>query len=563
VRRRLLALAALAATSVPAPAASEPPESPSFAIPESRVPVGLDGTVLPAEWEEAASHRPGPEGLLLRVKQSRGTLLVALETGRPWPAKAQALFLARPGAGDGKAGDPGTYRLDFEPWEHDRPHAIVSRRAETGWVRDDAAAVVRTAALQTSATFEAAIPFSALGLAKRDAPPLRWLFAWFDPTRRPTWSTVPQGLDVSATPGGEPPDFRTTARWAETIEWHRPDGPGAFPSTEWAAWVQADRALAERGAVAHDLARRLRDDGPGEGREEPSKQDGPVEERLLGNLRWIAEREPLTPTDLRAAAVGLWKTNRYDAAIAGLEGLGLARGAWRDADAAFLRARVAHDAERFEEEAAAWEEVARRAGSPAAYRNAAAAAREKAEALAAEREARRADEAADLPLALLRTAKGSILVRLLEDDVPQAVAQFVHLVEVEKAGGLPFYDGTLFHRVVPNRFAQGGDPKSRTEGCEAAGDGGAPWFVEAETNARHGFFRGAVAFAHRGDRKNRGQFFVVTGHPEADLASQGFTCFGTVVAGQDVAERLEACDALLSVEVVRKRAHAYEPKKQY
>jgi cyclophilin family peptidyl-prolyl cis-trans isomerase len=565
VRATLAAALVLSVAAGAAPrAARAEEESPEAPIPSGH-PVSLDGIVLAGEWEDAAAHPLGPPGLVLRAKQVRGTLLLALETGRPWPsARASLLFVSRPGGEEGKPGDPGSFRLDYEALEHNRPHAIVERVAEGGRRRDDEGVVVRSGNLAGAASVEAAIPLSLLGVAGSPPPPLRWFVLWTDPTREPSSATFPRGLDVRGGFGPPPRDFQTTARWARTAEWVKHDGPGALSRTEWDALVAADREMARRGAAAHGMARALRRDEGAPLPGEPTKRDGPVESELFGNLRWIAEREPLTPTDLRAMATGHWRLNRYDEALALLDSVALGRTAWRGAETAYLRALVCEDAERFEEAAVAWETVAERAPSPASYRARVRLAREKQAALDAERAARREDEAKDLPLALLRTARGDVVLRLLEDDVPHAVAQFVHLVEAEKGkDGAPFYDGTLFHRVVPNRFAQGGDPKSRTEGCEAAGDGGASWFVEAEENSRHGFFRGAVAFAHRGDRKNRGQFFVVTGHPETDLAAQGFTCFATVVSGLDVASRLEACDALHSVAILRKRPHAYEPKKSY
>ena len=146
------------------------------------------------------------------------------------------------------------------------------------------------------------------------------------------------------------------------------------------------------------------------------------------------------------------------------------------------------------------------------------------------------------------------------------MANFVHLAEdtkVEEAktsDGKPFYEGTLFHRVVAAGLVQGGDPKTRTEGCEAGGTGGCPWWIAPEKNARHGFWRGSVGWAMGRDSRIRSQFFVLVS-PRPFLAEQGFTCFATVAAGMDVVDRLEACDPLLSVTILRKRPHPYVPKK--
>jgi peptidyl-prolyl cis-trans isomerase A (cyclophilin A) len=198
------------------------------------------------------------------------------------------------------------------------------------------------------------------------------------------------------------------------------------------------------------------------------------------------------------------------------------------------------------------------------YLGAARVAREFGTAWQAEQGAREEDaQKDDQPLAVLTTSKGAVTIRLLEDDVPESVAQFVHLSEAAKAeDGKPFYAGTRFHRVVSNGVAQGGDPKSRTEGCDAAGSGGSPWWIAPQANPRHGFFRGSVGWAMGADKKVRSQFFVMTA-PKPQLKSQGFTCFGTVIGGMDVVDRLEACDVLKAVTILRKRDHPYEPKKSY
>src|SRR5207247_4566582 len=126
--------------------------------------------------------------------------------------------------------------------------------------------------------------------------------------------------------------------------------------------------------------------------------------------------------------------------------------------------------------------------------------------------------------------------------------------------GKPFYAGTLFHRVVPNAFAQGGDPASRTDGCEAAGSGGSEWWIPAEGNPRHRLFRGSVAYALDAQNRVRGQLFVMTaGRP--GLGEGSYPVFATVTSGMDAVDRLDACDAILSVPILHKRPHESVPKK--
>jgi cyclophilin family peptidyl-prolyl cis-trans isomerase len=74
--------------------------------------------------------------------------------------------------------------------------------------------------------------------------------------------------------------------------------------------------------------------------------------------------------------------------------------------------------------------------------------------------------------------------------------------------------------------------------------------VEVETNKTHGFWRGAVGFARGLALTNGSQFFVLTA-PRPEFTEEPYTCFGRVVAGMEVVDRLEQCDALLSVEVIR------------
>jgi cyclophilin family peptidyl-prolyl cis-trans isomerase len=386
------------------------------------------------------------------------------------------------------------------------------------------------------------------------------------PGRTPSHVTWPAGLDLSASPGGLPADLATTARWAVTDRFPDGDGPGAFSKADWQAFLAADEELTRRGEAAHRMALDLLGDGLVEAQGERPKKDAPVVEAVIDGLRWIGAREPLTPKDVRAGAVGLWHLNRAPEAVARMETLlATARGG-PTAEDYRIAAMVALDAERFED-AARWNEaVAERIPERIRphYTATAARAREWGEAWAKEQEARRADaERDDLPIALVRTSRGDVVLRLLEDDCPPAVAQFVHLAEATKApDGTPFYAGTLFHRVVAAGVAQGGDPKSRTEGCEAAGSGGSTWFIAPERNPRHGFFRGSVGFAMGPDRKVRSQFFVMTA-PKPRIAEGGYPCFGTVIGGMDVVDRLQACDRILEVRIVRKRDHPYEPRKSY
>jgi peptidyl-prolyl cis-trans isomerase B (cyclophilin B) len=523
-------------------------------------PVGVDGVVSSGEWEDAAKVPLAPGDAVLRVKQSRGTLLLGLETTRPWPNRGRFhLYVA---AGEGEAAV--RTHLDVEPREHDRPHAMLLDHAGTAAEAiADGAVVARFAGLETRASLEAAVSLAALHLDPKAPGPLRWIAVLTAPGLGISASTFPAGLDLRGPANVVPPDLASTSRWAVASTWVDAGGGGAYAASDWKAWSEADRELTTKGMRAHELARALLDEG-GNGRDEPRKSDREIEEGILRPLREIASKEPWTAADVRAVAAGLWKENRYDEALGLLEGASSTR---RDSepknDDWLVEGKVAFDAERFERSAAAYARLADalgpNLGAPWKARADYATGLEKA---LAEERARRAADAAkgDLPLALLRTSKGEIVVRLLEDEAPNSVANFVHLAEEAKAeDGTPFFAGTLFHRVIPGAFAQGGDPVSRTKGCDVAGGGGPPWRIEAEPPKRR-FFRGAVGWAVDGNHRVGSQLFVATG-PLPKHDKLGIPLFGTVVAGMDVADRLDACDALLEVRILRKRDHPYAPRK--
>jgi peptidyl-prolyl cis-trans isomerase A (cyclophilin A) len=576
-----LALAAVFGGGRAFRAAEPAPDAPPAAdgdVPAG-MPISLDGTVVPGEWADAPPRALSRDGPFLRVKHARGTLLLSLTTDRPWPRNGRLLLWARPGADPAAGTDPGTVLVDYEPFEHHRPHAVVRARAGTAWETREGAAVFRAARLSDAATVEGAVSLSALGVVDPASPaapakPLRWAAQWLLPGREPSHVTYPNGLDLGAVREGAPPDLATTRRWALAASWKDAAGPGAFSKTDWTAWTAADKELADRGARAHALSVPLRDGAPEPARGgDPAggKVDRTIDDDLVGALRWIGAREPLTATDLRAMAIGLWRTNRYEAALSTLETLRLSPLGADDGEALYLQGMVAYDAERFEESARAFEALAARLGESlgGGYRGLAARSRAVGERFVAETAARREDAAKDdQPLALLETSKGTVLLRLLEDDVPEAVKNFVHLAEEGRdIDGKPIWPGSLFHRVVANGVVQGGDPKSRNEGCAAAGTGGSTWWIAPEANPRHGFFRGAVGWAldEETGRRVRGQFFVTTApRPALGDGANAYPCFATVIAGMDVVDRLEACDVLKSVKILRKRpGTTYEPKKRY
>ncbi len=168
-------------------------------------------------------------------------------------------------------------------------------------------------------------------------------------------------------------------------------------------------------------------------------------------------------------------------------------------------------------------------------------------------------EADNLPRVVLHTSRGNVTIELFEDDAPIAVASFLSLV---KDG---FYDGVVFHRVLPAFMAQGGDPTG-------TGGGGPGYNIRCECyrpNTRK-HFRGSLSMAHAGRDTGGSQFFL-TFVPTSYLDGR-HTVFGRVIKGMDAASALKrrdpndpgpkpTPDKILKAEVLRDRGHAYDFEK--
>ena len=125
--------------------------------------------------------------------------------------------------------------------------------------------------------------------------------------------------------------------------------------------------------------------------------------------------------------------------------------------------------------------------------------------------------------ATLQTNHGAIDVELYPDDAPKTVDNFVKLA---RDG---FYDGLIFHRVIPDFMIQGGDPTG-------TGSGGPGYSFEDEFN-RQKIDRGALAMANAGPNTNGSQFFIVTADACPWLDGK-HTVFGRVTSGMDVADTI-------------------------
>src|SRR3954454_20614971 len=129
--------------------------------------------------------------------------------------------------------------------------------------------------------------------------------------------------------------------------------------------------------------------------------------------------------------------------------------------------------------------------------------------------------------ATLQTNQGTIELQLFDEDAPKTVENFRKLAQDG------FYDGVIFHRVIPDFMIQGGDPTG-------TGSGGPGYQFEDEFNA-HKVVRGALAMANTGPNTNGSQFFIVTTEAAAWLDGK-HTVFGQVSGGMDVVDSISASE---------------------
>jgi len=128
--------------------------------------------------------------------------------------------------------------------------------------------------------------------------------------------------------------------------------------------------------------------------------------------------------------------------------------------------------------------------------------------------------------ATIDTSMGTIKLDLFAADAPKTVNSFVFLA---REG---FYDGIIFHRVIPGFMIQGGDPTG-------TGMGGPGYEYENENHSsKHGFGPGTLAMANAGPNTNGSQFFICEGPNAAHLQADKYTIFGHVTEGQEVVSRI-------------------------
>jgi peptidyl-prolyl cis-trans isomerase B (cyclophilin B) len=132
--------------------------------------------------------------------------------------------------------------------------------------------------------------------------------------------------------------------------------------------------------------------------------------------------------------------------------------------------------------------------------------------------------------ATIETNFGKIVFELLPNIAPETVRNFTKLAKNN------FYDGTLFHRVIPGFMIQGGDPNTKKADKSKWGMGGPGYTIKAEFNSRS-HLRGIVSMARATDPDSAGsQFFIVT--TDSTFLDKQYTAFGQVLEGIDVADKI-------------------------
>jgi len=131
---------------------------------------------------------------------------------------------------------------------------------------------------------------------------------------------------------------------------------------------------------------------------------------------------------------------------------------------------------------------------------------------------------------VIETKFGDIELKLFPDIAPGHVENFLKLT---KSG---FYDGTIFHRVIPGFMIQGGDPNSKGSDKSTHGTGGPGYAIDAEFNDKP-HVRGALSMARSRDPDSAGsQFFIVV--KKSSFLDHQYTVFGEVISGMDVVDEI-------------------------
>ncbi|MFN7313241.1 MAG: peptidylprolyl isomerase [Bacteroidota bacterium] len=142
----------------------------------------------------------------------------------------------------------------------------------------------------------------------------------------------------------------------------------------------------------------------------------------------------------------------------------------------------------------------------------------------------------------IHTIKGVMKVSFYDQDAPNTVANFVKLA---KDG---YYDGTTFHRVIPDFVIQGGDPTG-------SGAGGPGYSIKCELTGGNQYHdKGVLSMAHRGRDTGGSQFFICHNRQNTQHLDRNHTCFGKVVEGLDVIDSIRQGDKIEKIVIIENEA---------
>ena len=132
----------------------------------------------------------------------------------------------------------------------------------------------------------------------------------------------------------------------------------------------------------------------------------------------------------------------------------------------------------------------------------------------------------------IHTAKGVMKVEFFHEDAPNTVDNFIKLIEKG------YYNGLNFHRVIPDFLIQGGCPSG-------TGSGGPGYKIKCETSGGNQYHdRGVLSMAHAGKDTGGSQFFVCHSRNNTSHLDRVHTCFGKVVDGLEVIDKIKAGDKI-------------------
>jgi len=517
------------------------PIAPDVIVPEGKAPV-LDGTIKAGEWADGFEYvvrRAAREFGKGRIKRVRRELYVSLESPvSPYALIVKLAFI-----------DPATNRrviVDITPLNPPKPPILVTGVTSTGKIENKSAetADIKFRFLNPGFVMEARLPLDLIEVAR---PPKAYEFSvqfWsmFEQKSLAAFPVTAQGALIQPVLS----KFMPAKNWGIVVP--REDSPTseAIRLLEM-LWMEMGPAGRRRDPRVRPLI------SPYIGARDGRRSDEPLA-KLEARLKRLEKRHPdyaALPAHRIRVHIG---RNDLEGALSALRKMAaVAPGLDRSPFKLRFELRLLRDLGRFEVGLALIKKHLANLGGAGAF-----AAELQAEFQQIERDwqhelAYRKEDAArdDLPRVRLKTSRGDILLELFEDDVPNAVANFVELVEKK------FYDGTKFHWSTASTYTDGGDPDSRNEKPHDDGFGGPGYLIESEVGRRLHFPFTVSFIDKRRARRAQGSIFRIMVAPAPTLDGI-HTVFGRILEGQDVARRLEYYDVLESATVVRKRDHEYK-----